>query len=157
MRVACTHCTPHAAAAYRGDVRHVWRPSFHRGARRSQSGAGLQHVAPDAGAGRVINARASRCLTGLLFSMTADRCACAWQELRWVPSRKPGSARPAAQAEVAALSDICTDLLARHVEDIESLWGLPDAIKVGKALSLLSPYVDAMSYLWNIAIDVFSV
>lgn len=52
------------------------------------------------------------------------------QEPRWVPSRKPGSARPAAQVEVAPLSDICTDLLATYVEDIESLWGLPDAIKV---------------------------
>jgi glutathionylspermidine synthase len=34
-----------------------------------------------------------------------------------------------AQSAVKPLFDMCVELVAEYIDDVESLWGLPDAIK----------------------------
>ncbi len=53
-----------------------------------------------------------------------------YQVPAWVPSRGPGAPRRAAQCEVKPLFGICVELLVEYIDDVETLWGLPDAIKV---------------------------
>lgn len=48
----------------------------------------------------------------------------------WTPSRKAGAPRRAAQCAVKPLFDTCLSLVVDYIDDVESLWGLPDAIKV---------------------------
>lgn len=48
----------------------------------------------------------------------------------WTPSRGAGAPRRAAQCEVKPLFGICVQLLVEYIDDVETLWGLPDAIKV---------------------------
>jgi hypothetical protein len=47
----------------------------------------------------------------------------------WTPSRQPGAPPRTAQCAVRPLFDICLALVSEYIDDVESLWGLPDAIK----------------------------
>lgn len=47
----------------------------------------------------------------------------------WTPSRQPGAPPRTAQCAVRPLFDICLTLVSEYIDDVESLWGLPDAIK----------------------------
>ena len=49
--------------------------------------------------------------------------------LGWVPARDATLGRRPACA-VPPLLELCVRLIRDHIEDVESLWGLPDAIKV---------------------------
>ncbi len=49
--------------------------------------------------------------------------------LGWVPARDASLGRRPACA-VPPLLELCVRLIRDHIEDVESLWGLPDAIKV---------------------------
>jgi F-box and leucine-rich repeat protein 7 len=49
----------------------------------------------------------------------------------WTPSRQPGAPPRMAQCAVKPLFDICLTLVSEYIDDVESLWGLPDAIKAG--------------------------
>ena len=49
--------------------------------------------------------------------------------LGWVPARDAALGRRPA-CEVPPLLELCVRLIRDHIEDVESLWGLPDAIKV---------------------------
>ena len=52
--------------------------------------------------------------------------------LGWVPARDAALGRRPACA-VPSLLELCLWLIRDNIEDVESLWGLPDAIKVGSS------------------------
>lgn len=49
---------------------------------------------------------------------------------RWSPSRDPRLG-PHPRCPVPPLFDACLDVLTNYIDCVESLWGVPDAIKVG--------------------------
>jgi len=63
------------------------------------------------------------------YHITTTMCILA-QVPAWTPSRGPGAPRRAAQCEVKPLFSVCVQLLVEYIDDVETLWGLPDAIKV---------------------------
>lgn len=65
--------------------------------------------------------------TSLVRSLSsADKQAL--QQVSWTPTRdaKQGQAVP---ARVLPLTNMTLQLLVDHIEDVESLWGLPDVLK----------------------------
>lgn len=54
--------------------------------------------------------------------------------LGWVPARDTSLGRRPSCA-VPPLLELCVRLIRDHIEDVESLWGLPDAIKVWRMQS----------------------
>ncbi|GIL45521.1 hypothetical protein Vafri_2737 [Volvox africanus] len=58
-------------------------------------------------------------------------------EAEWQPRRDP-SLGPHPQETVRSLFDTCLDVLTTYVDCVESLWGIPDVIKVRLATSVCS-------------------
>ena len=63
--------------------------------------------------------------------------------LEWVPARDAGLGRRV-RCAVPSLLELCVLLVRDHIDDVESLWGLPDAVKVwilseGIGLNLYPP------------------
>lgn len=71
------------------------------------------------------------------------------EALRWVPLRDPAlGPRPACCVKL--LSTSCLDVLVEYIDAVESLWGLPDDMKVRLAAALcarrkLSPQVGGLT------------
>jgi hypothetical protein len=50
--------------------------------------------------------------------------------IAWTPKRDP-EVGPRPESTVNSLFQGCLELLVEHIEDVETLWGMPDLIKVG--------------------------
>ena len=48
-------------------------------------------------------------------------------EVDWKPSREP---RPRPQKHIDTLFRSCVELLVEYIDDVDSLWGIPEVIKV---------------------------
>lgn len=57
------------------------------------------------------------------------------EDVQWVPTRDL-ELGPRAACPVPPLLELCTDLLVEYIDAVESLWGVPDAIKVRLAAAV---------------------
>ena len=65
----------------------------------------------------------------LLEEEQASRGAAEEGGMEWVPARDASlGCRP--RCAVPPLLELCVLLVRDHIDDVESLWGLPDAVKV---------------------------
>ncbi len=51
-------------------------------------------------------------------------------EIEWQPARDPALGPRPPSSRVPPLLDVALQLLVAHIEDVVSLWGVPDVIKI---------------------------
>ncbi|KAK9811364.1 hypothetical protein WJX72_002569 [[Myrmecia] bisecta] len=98
-------------------------------------GTEARNLGPWSSARQLVEARAAAAAARTDKILDTARAAEPEDTVRWTPARdvKQGE-RPAYR--VMPLQHACVELLVEYIEDVESLWGLPDSIKVRLAAAV---------------------